>query len=161
MIGDFELLMRIHTIIFAIAVGLACGCTTEHFTSGRGDVGQFILQQAIIRGGSPVTTNGLPVIATKWRYSTDKYGVVIRMPREEYPSIEDFLRQAFGKPQFGPVDSAGGGRLGEYRLTSKGGGIQFVSNTNLTQVIVIRPMSKQEWNTEVMPKAFKAIKESQ
>ncbi|HEU6448189.1 MAG TPA: hypothetical protein VFV23_07120 [Verrucomicrobiae bacterium] len=153
--------MRISTTLFLGLAALVCGCSSEHFVTGHGNVGQFILQQAILRGGNPATTNDLPIIDTKWRYSTDKYGVVIRMPREEYPSIEKFLFQAFGKPGFGPTDISNGGRLGEYRLTAKGGGIQFVSDTNWTQVTIIRPMSKQEWNTEVMPKAIKAMNKSQ
>jgi len=152
--------MRVRTSFSVLLAAFLCGCSSEHFTTGRGDVGQFILQQAIIRGGSPVTTNGLPAITTEWRYSTDTYGVVIRMPREEYPLVEDFLGQAFGKPGFGPKDKPDGGRLGEYRLTSKGGGIQFSCDTNRTEVIVIRPMSQHEWDTEVMPKALKVIGES-
>jgi hypothetical protein len=145
---------------FVLLTALFCGCSSDHFATGRGDVGQFILQQSIIRGGYPITTNGLPPIATQWRYSTDNYGVIVRMPRDEFPSVEEFLRQAFGKPKFGPTDTSNGGKLGEYRLTAKGGGIQFVSDTNWTQVTIIRPMSQQEWDTKVMPKVFKAISES-
>jgi hypothetical protein len=150
--------MRVHTPFFVLLAAFLCGCSSEHFTAGRGDVGQFIMQQAIMRGGSPVTTNGLPAIATKWRYRTDKYGVMIRMPREQYAAVEEFLRQAFGKPGFGPVVSPDGGGLGEYRLTAKGGGIQFVSDTNWTQVTIIRPLSEHEWAEEI-PKALKAIGE--
>ncbi|MGA9780057.1 MAG: hypothetical protein WBS33_17495 [Verrucomicrobiia bacterium] len=40
-------LMRIHTFFFTLAVVLACGCATEHFTKSYGDAGQFILQQTI------------------------------------------------------------------------------------------------------------------
>ena len=151
--------MQIRTPLFLLLASFLCGCSSEHLTAGRGDVGQFILQQAIIRGGSPVTTNGLPAIATHWSYSTDKYGVVIRMARETYPSVEKFLRQAFGKPGLGPEDTSDGGKLGEYRLTSKGGGIQFGCDTNGTWVIVIRPLSQQEWSEEI-PKAIKAMGES-
>jgi hypothetical protein len=153
--------MQVRIIFSVLLAAFFCSCSSEHFTIGRGDVGQFIMQQAIIRGGSPVTTNGLPSLTTKWRYSTDVYGVVIRMPREEYPSVEGFLLQAFGKPGFGPEDTSDGGRLGEYRLTAKGGGIQFMSGTNWTQVIVIRPITEHELDTEIMPKVLKVLSESQ
>ncbi len=150
--------MRFHTLFFALVVAALFGCASDHFTTGRGDVGQFILQQAIVRGGSPVTTN-LPPIDGAWRYATDQYGVVIRMSREEFPSVEQYLRQAFGKPGFGPTDTSDGGKLGEYRLTPKGGGIQFVSHTNWTQVTIIRPMSQHEWDTKIMPQAIKTMSE--
>jgi hypothetical protein len=140
--------MRVHASFFIPLAALFCGCSSDHFKAGHGDIGQFILRQAIVRGGSPVTTNNLPPIVGEWRYSTDKYGVVIRMSREQYPSVEAFLRQAFGEPRFGPIESRDGGRLGEYRLTSKGGGIQFVCDTNCTQITITRPLSRQEfWDT--------------
>ena len=149
--------MRVCTSLIVLLAVFICGCSSEHFKTGRGDVGQFILQQAIIRGGSPVDTNALPAISTRWRYSTDKYGVVVRMPREEFGSVEDFLRQAFGKPTIEPTETS---KLGVYRLSSKGGAIQFVSDTNWTQVIVIRPISEHEWDTDIMPKTMKAFGES-
>jgi hypothetical protein len=132
--------MRIHAFLFYLTIALICGCARDHFTVGNGDVGQFILQQAIVRGGTPITTNSLPVISGRWRYSEDKDGVVIRMSRAQYPAVEAFLRQTFGEPKLGPVDTVDGGKLGVYRLSSKGGGIQFGYDAKQTQIIVIRPM---------------------
>jgi len=65
-----------HTLAPLIAVGLAllCGCARDdemHFTKGTGDMGQFVMQQALKRGARPVTTNSLPAIAGEWRYSED------------------------------------------------------------------------------------------
>ena len=147
--------MRVYTLFFVLLTALLCGCASDQFVIGHGDVGRFIMQQAIIRGGTPMTTNGLPAITTQWRYATDKYGVVIRMPRDQDSSVEEYLRRAFGKPGLGPVDSSDGGRLVAYRLTTTGGGIQYVSHTNWTQVTIVRPMSQPEWNAEVMPQASK------
>jgi hypothetical protein len=132
--------MRVHTFIFALAVGLFCGCATEHSTIGHGDVGQFILQQAINYGGSPTTTNGLPVITSNWRYSEDSYGMQIYLSRSDYVSVELFLNQAFaGKPQFGPkVSDDGSSRIHEYRMSSKGGGIQLSGHDSGTLIIIIR-----------------------
>jgi|GEM_PF-6973946 hypothetical protein len=133
--------MRIHILIFALVTVLFCGCATEHYTTGRGDVGHFILQQAISYGGSPTTTNGLPVVMSHWRYSEDVYGMQIYLPHSDYSSVEAFLNQAFaGKPQFGPeVSKDGSTQIHEYRMSSKGGGVQLSSHDTDTLVIVLRP----------------------
>jgi hypothetical protein len=133
--------MRIHTFIFALAIALACGCATEHFTKSHGDVGQFILQQAISYGGSPTTTNGLPVVASHWRYLEDAHGMQIHLPSKAYPDVEAFLNQAFaGVRQFGPTGSAEDRtRFHEYRMSAKGGGIQLAEQDSETVVIVLRP----------------------
>ena len=135
--------MRVSTPCFILLAGLLYGCSSDHFTAGDGDVGKFILQQAIARGGSPAT-NSLPVISGRWRYSADKDGVVIRMSREQYPAVEAFLRQAFGAPKMEPTESSDGGKLGVYRLSSKGGAIQFGYDAKQTEIIVIRPMTTDE-----------------
>lgn len=116
-----------------------------HFKPGSGDVGQFILAQAIARGGQPITTNGLPAITGAWRYSEDQYGVLIRMPRGNYEAVEKLLRQAFGEPRFGPSDTTDGGKLGGYRLTRKGGAIQFGYHADGTHVTVLRQLNQQEF----------------
>ena len=152
--------MRGHLSFCFLAFVFFCGCASEHFTTGHGDAGQFILQQAIRRGCVPVSTNGLPAIAGRWRYSEDKDGVVIRMSREKYPSVEAFLQQAFGEPKLGPLDTTDGGKLGVYRLSAKGGGIQFGCDVRQTQVIVIRPMSTDEI-MQGMAKAAKEMGKSQ
>jgi hypothetical protein len=135
--------MRIHTSFFFLLSALLCGCSSDGFKSGSGDVGQFILQQAISRGGSP-TTNALPPLAGSWRYSEDTNGVVIHMSRDQYPAVEAFLRQSFGTPKIEPTQTSDGGMLGVYRLSEKGGGIQFGYDAKQTQIIVIRPMSTKE-----------------
>ena len=136
--------MRFHTLIFALAVVLICGCATEHRIAGQGDVGQFILQQAISFGGSPTTTDGLPAITSRWSYyDGEDGGVVIRMSRGDYSSTEAFLSQAFaGQRQFGPKDGDDGFRIFECRLTSKGGGIQLTRHASDSQVIILPPSQK-------------------
>ena len=90
-------------------------------------------------------TNDLPTFTGRWRFFEDQYGVVIRMSREQYPAVESLLRLSFGEPKFGPTETVDGGKFGGYRLTSKGGGIQFGCDTKQTQVTIIRPLSKQEF----------------
>jgi hypothetical protein len=133
---------------FVFIAILLCGCAQRSepsFTAGRGDAGQFILRHAIARGGHPIATNNLPAITGSWRYFEDKYGVVIRLSRQDYDIIEDLLRRAFGAPKFGPVETASEGRLGGYRLTPEGGGIQFGWDTDGTHVTVLRPLTKKEF----------------
>ena len=108
------------------------------FKAGSGDAGHFILLQAVARGGHLITTNGFPTTAGAWRYSEDRYGVVIRLPRGDYEAVEKLLRLAFGEPKFGPNETTDGGKLGGYRLTPQGGGIQFGYDVEGTQVIVLR-----------------------
>jgi hypothetical protein len=138
--------MRFRKTFFIILAGLLCGCSHDDFTKGRGDVGQFIVQQAVTRSGLSIPTNGLPAIRGSWRYSEDDQGVIIQMSREQYPAVETLLRQAFGEPNFGPDDTKDGGKLGGYRLTPKGGAIQFGYNAGCTQVIILRPLTKQEFS---------------
>jgi hypothetical protein len=133
--------MRIRTFIFGLAILLACGCAAEHLTKGHGDVGRFILQQAIKYGGSPTTSNGLPVIASRWRYLEDAHGTQIHLPADAYSDVQVFLNQAFaGKRQFGPAGSADNRtRIHEYRISAKGGGIQLSEQDSDTVVLVLRP----------------------
>ena len=132
--------------IYALAVVLACGCATEHYKKSQGDVGLFILQQAISYGGSPTTTNNLPVVMSHWRYAEDASGMVIYIPSGDYSSVKTFLNQAFaGKKQFGPKISEDGKRIHEYRMSPVGGGIQLaddIDRTVTTLVIIIRPKWK-------------------
>ncbi len=137
--------MRTPIPLLLVLIAALCGCAHEHFVKGRGDVGQFIVQEAFVRCGRLAPTNNLPVSPGGWRYSKDQHGVVVQMSREQYPAVESLLRQTFGEPRFGPVDTKEGGKLGAYRLTPKGGGIQFGYDAERTQVIVISPLTKQEF----------------
>jgi hypothetical protein len=130
---------RIQASLICLIIALTGGCARDHFTSGHGDVGKFILHQAIVCGGAPVTTNALPVISGRWRYSEDKVGVDIRMSREQFPAVEVFLRQAFGEPQNRPEATVDDGILGHYTLSSQGGRILFGYDSRKTQIIIIRP----------------------
>jgi hypothetical protein len=127
-----------------VLVGWLCGCTHERFTRGSGDAGSFILARAVAYGSTPLSTNDLPAVSEAWRYSEDSQGVVIRMPRDRYAALEQFLQQAFGPPRFGPVDTTDGAKLGGYRLTSRGGGIQFSYDDKDTQVIILRAQERKE-----------------
>ena len=146
--------MKVHTTIFVLLAAVFCGCSSDGLKAGRGDAGQFILQQAVIRGGSPVTTNNLPAISGQWRSFTDKYGVVIRLSRDEYPTVDAFLLQAFGKPRYRADD----GKLVIYKFKPSGGAMQLACLTNFTEVCIIRALSQDEWNAE-LPKVIKAVSE--
>jgi hypothetical protein len=132
--------MSVYTLILVSALAMI-GCATEHYTTGHGDVGRFILEHAIRYGGTPTVTNGLPVITTRWRYLEDEHGMQIHLPPHDYPGLEGFLDQAFaGKPQFGPSGSAENRtRIHEYRMSQKGGGVQLSEQDADTLVLVIRP----------------------
>lgn len=116
------------------------------FEKGKGDAGQFILDRALAFGGKAKTAKGLPQVTGPWRYAEDKYGVVIRLPRERYQAVEKLLRLAFGKPDFGPGPTTDGGRLGGYRLTPEGGAISFSRNKGRAEVILIRQPGNVEGN---------------
>jgi hypothetical protein len=133
--------MRIHTFIIALTIALACGCATEHFTKSQGDVGQFILQQAIRYGGSPTSTNGLPVVMSHWRYLEDAHGMQIHLPADMYSDVESFLDKAFaGTRQFGPAGLADTRtRIHSYRMSAEGGGVQLSEQDSDTLVLVLRP----------------------
>ena len=137
-------IMRFHTFIFALAVVLACGCSTEHFTKSHGDVGQFILQQAIRYGGNLTITNGLPVVTSQWRYLEDAHGMQIRLPPRDYSKIEAYLNQAFaGSRQFGPKTSEDNDFwIHEYRMSPKGGGVQLSGDSHKTLVVILKPFGK-------------------
>lgn len=141
--------MRTYTRFFPALIGVLCGCAHERFADGRGDVGPFIVQQAVVRCGLTTWTNALPVITGRWRYSEDDQGVVIQMPREHYPAVESLLRQTFGQPRF-LSETTDGGKLGAYRLTPKGGVVQFGYDTERTQVIIIRPLNQKEFGDAMM-----------
>jgi hypothetical protein len=143
----YSLNVRCISPILILLALLAFGCAHDEFKRGHGEVADFILQQTLILVPNTqiVTTNNLPKISQNWRYSQDQYGVVIRMSIECFPTVETFLRQAFGTPKIEPTDTNDGGKLGVYRLTSKGGAIQFIRDKNFTQIIILRPLTEKEF----------------
>lgn len=138
--------MHILTPLIAVGLALLCGCASDEmrFTKGTGDMGQFIMQQALKRGARPVATNGLPAIAGEWSYSEDQYGVVLHVSRERFSDVGTFLRQAFGPPAHEPSETMDGGKLGWYAAKTIGVGLQFGYDLERTQVIVIRPQPLDE-----------------
>lgn len=157
--------MELRSKLLILFVVVLCGCASSHFRKGMGDVGQFIIQQAVARGGTPVNTNNLPVVNGKWSFYEDQYGIVVRLPREEFPAVESVLRASFGEPKIEPAKTDNAVKFGAYRLTDKGGGIQFTCDTKETQVIIVRPLSQKEFseslNRAIQDKEFqKALQNS-
>jgi hypothetical protein len=118
------------------ALAVVAGCSRNGFQSAHGDIGNFILQEAFVRGVRPKTANNLPSLTGEWSYERDKYDVVIRLAPDKYPAVEAFLASAFGKPQSKSAKAAYFQNLIEYRSTPNGGAIQAMSDTNYTQVII-------------------------
>ena len=150
--------MRFITSLIVVSLMLLCSCVHQdqmRFKNGSGDAGQFILKQAITRGGQPITVNELPAITSAWNYAEDQYGVIIRLSRDDYDLVEKLLRLAFGEPTYGPSVTTDGGMLGGYRLTEHGGAIQFGYDEEVTQVIILRKLTEKEYFNFLM----KAVKE--
>jgi len=133
---------------------LACtvilsGCVHGQFTKGRGDVSAFIVHQAMIRGGQPITTNDLPVLAKNWKFFEDDKGVVVRLKRQECDKVKSLLLRAFGNPTYSPTKTDEGNELIAYRLTAKGGSIQLACFDDQTQITIIRALSNNEFSDSV------------
>jgi hypothetical protein len=108
----------------------------------------------------PVNTNSLPMIAGSWQYSEDKYGVIIRMSTNQFPALDTFMYAAFGnKPRIPVTENMEGGRMGMYRLSPKGGGLQFGCDAKSTQVIIVRPLTGSEFMDGWM-RAMKELEKS-
>lgn len=138
--------MKITKASFVLAVVTSlCGCATSRFKSGSGNVGTFILQRALVAGATPVFTNAALRVSGGWRYFEDQNGAAIRMAPADYPAVESFLVQTFGEPKVGPKDTPSGGKYGTYRLTARGGVLQFGRDAEEgTHVEIIRPLGSQE-----------------
>jgi hypothetical protein len=134
--------------LLACAVMLS-GCAHGKFTKGRGDVSEFIVHQAMIRGGQPITTNDLPVLAESWKYFEDEKGVVVCLKRQSCDKVKALLLHAFGNPTHASKNTEDGTEWIAYRLTAKGGGIQIACIDDVTQVIIIRPLSNNEFSDSV------------
>src|ERR1044071_912790 len=144
----YSLTMRRSLIPILLSL-IFCGCAHDKFKRGDGEVGNFILKETatFVPAAKIVSTNNLPSVSREWHYSQDQYGVIIRMPKECYPSLEVFLRAAFGNPS---IEPEGEEKLGVYRLTPKGGAIQFLRDNKMTQAIIIRPLTQEEFGKALM-----------
>src|SRR5271157_3595726 len=98
-------IMRMFKPVFVLAAVLLCGCSSDRFRNGHGDVGQFILEKAIVSGATPIFTNAVLSASGHWRYFEDQQGVVIHMAPADYPAVESFLLQTLGQPKLGPKDT--------------------------------------------------------
>lgn len=136
--------MRESLIIFVFLLTACVHRLEPGFQRGSSSVGEFILNEAVVRGGTPIATNDSPRIKGEWRYSRDENGVIIRLSSGSYESVELFLRRAFGDPKIGPSDTIDGCKLGVYRLSDRGGGIQFGYDGKRTEIIILRPVSTDE-----------------
>lgn len=114
------------------------------FTKGAGDMGQYIIQQALKCGATIVSSNDLPAIKGDWKFSEDQYGTVLQLGRERFDEVQAFLRKAFGTPAHEPDATTDGGKLGWYAVRTTGIGLQFGYNKERTQVIVLRPQKRSE-----------------
>ncbi len=153
--------MRSLALLILVVLTALCGCvhgSGPRFRPGVGDAGQFILREATARGAKPLGTNALPAIRGWWRYSEDEYGVDVRLPRGRYAAVETFLRQAFGRPAFGPIETEEGIRYGLYELTPEGGSIRFSYDAQGTHVSVARALSREELQKEVLDPLVRALK---
>ena len=135
---------------------ICAGCAHQYFVRGAGDAGQFILSQAIAHGGRPVSTNSLPWVGEHWRYFEDQYGVLMRLPLGQFPTVEAFLRQSFGEPSMPVADTTDGGKMGVYGVKAIGAVIQFRYDKEDAFVNILRPISMKEM-AEHLPKALKEL----
>ncbi|MEO5802839.1 MAG: hypothetical protein ABIR24_04865 [Verrucomicrobiota bacterium] len=155
--------MRILTTLIVFSLAVLSGCATHdqmRFKAGSGDAGQFIVRQAVARGAQPISTTELPVIRSAWRFGEDQFGVVVRLPREDGTAVERLLQQAFGEPKYGPKDTPSGGRWGAYRLSPGGVSIQFTSDDQGTEVVVLRQLTKQE-HADGVSRAMQELEKSE
>lgn len=132
-----------------ILLGLLLLCVragaADQFKPGSGDVGKFLLEKALAAGATPISTNEVLRVTEAWRYFQDENGVVVHMAPVDYAALEFFLLHTFGQPKVGPKDTPSGGKYGVYRLTAKGGVLQFGRDAeDGTHVEIIRPLTRQQ-----------------
>jgi hypothetical protein len=114
------------------------------YTWRSGDLGGFILQEAVKRGGRAINTNGLAVVDAHWRYKADAQGIQIYAAGNRVAAVEAFLGAAFGPPDpnrgsqsLAPA-SEPGHVGGWYSVRQIGTAIQFFGGTNETGLIILR-----------------------
>lgn len=133
--------MSVIKLLCAIVPIFLWGCASadeKRFVDGRGDVAQFITQQAITHGAKSAATNNLKPIVGPWRYFQDTNGVVVRLNRDRFPEIQTALRKTFGPPDREPIETTDGGKLGWYAVKTIGVAIHFSYDRRNSQVIVLR-----------------------
>ncbi|HTI73324.1 MAG TPA: hypothetical protein VMF06_25350 [Candidatus Limnocylindria bacterium] len=119
------------------------------FARGNGDVGAFILEQAVAATGHPVKTNGFLTLTHPWRYARDRFGVVVRLHHSDYPFAEAFLREAFSTMPWRTQTVAGAGQMNFLRLSDQGGALSLTDSPDSAEVIVLRPVTTQEFKGEL------------
>jgi hypothetical protein len=131
--------------VFALSLGICVNAEEEmQFTKGTGDMGHYIIQQALKCGANVVTTNDLPALKGEWKFSEDRFGAVLQLGPERFEEVQAFLCKAFGPPSHEADATTDGGKLGWYAARTTGIGLQFGYNKERTQVIVLRPQKRSE-----------------
>lgn len=110
-------------------------------TDGSGDLGQFVVEQITKRGGHVLATSNLPTLDWQWGYSEDLYGVVIELPTEAFPDVQEWLEQTLGPPSHEATATTDGGEGGWYAVDAIGVALHFGYNLDHAQLIIIRPVS--------------------
>ena len=133
--------MRILITLVLAGLTILCGCNkTKHYVRGQGDVGQFILRQAVAFGGHLAATNGLPTIIGNWKYVQDEYGVGILLSQSQYQPIQDFVRAAFGPPS-----NSAGWSARDFGVT-----IMIEKTEKDTSVGIFPAMSDKKWEQGIL-----------
>jgi hypothetical protein len=134
--------------VIVILVLFLCGCSKSSdsdFISGTGDVGKFILEEVLKRGGRSISQNDLPVIQGEWKYFEDENGVIIHLDPKSSGDLEKFLNQAFGKPANEASATTTGGKLGWYAPNDIGVLLQFGFEPKHAFIILLKsPQPKKE-----------------
>lgn len=117
------------------------------YTWRSGDLGRFILQEAVKHGGRPTNTNDLAVINAHWRYKADALGIQIYAAGDRAAAVEAFLNAAFGPPDpdrgsrpLAPT-SVPGRVSGWYSVRQTGTAIQFFGGAEETGLIILLPQT--------------------
>jgi len=134
--------------VFSVVAASLCLCVHAEeemqFTKGAGDMGQYIIQQALKCGANVVATNDLPSLKGDWKFSEDRFGAVLQLGPKRFNDVQAFLKKAFGPPAHEADATMDGGKLGWYAVRTTGIGLQFGYNKQRTQVILLRPQKRSK-----------------
>ena len=140
--------MRVLTPFITVALlTLLLGCAHRNkarFARGEGDVRSFNLTQALACGGRPANTNNLPSLGSDWRFYRDDYVTRIRLPHDQFPAVDIFLRHMFGAPSMEPRDIPKGQRMGSYDSQAAGVSILYIADATNTEVAILRPVTLRD-----------------